>query len=184
MPSVESSPAGRAAAVPVLADRPKPQASSALICLMASAWQRIFELQCQTALGVISGRGHEPAGSAVADALPMFQYMTGVLDICRDSSECIFGLLRAQIQGEHAAVDALAEAALQDFAMTSADAAQAARATLLTGIETVSDLTASIAKDALDSGVGPAAQAESAQAYPFLGVFPPRFSTIFPATGR
>ena len=164
----------------LVAGRPTPQASSALICLMASAWQRIFELQCETALGVISGRGYEIAGDAATDALPAYRYATGVLDICRHSSESMFGLLRAQVRGEHDHVDALAEAALHDFALTSADAAQAARTTLLTGIETVSDLAAAMAAGRVNPDPVSVASSGDGLEYPFLGAVLPRFPTIFP----
>lgn len=180
MPSHGSQANGQPAANPLVTGRPTPQASSALICLMASAWQRIFELQCQTALGVIAGRGYEVAGDAATDVLPAYRYATGVLDICRHSSESMFGLLRAQMRGEHEHVEALAEAALHDFALTSADAAQVARTTLLTGIETVSDLTASIAAGRVNPDSASVASSVDGLEYPFLGAVLPRFPTIFP----
>ena len=180
MPSHGSQADGQPTAHPLVAGRPTPQASSALICLMASAWQRVFELQCQTALGVILGRGYEVADDAATDVLPAYRYATGVLDICRHSSESMFGLLRAQMRGEHEHVDALAEAAVHDFALTSADAAQAARTTLLSGIETVSDLTASIAAGRVNPGLTSDASSGDGLEYPFLGAVFPRFPTIFP----
>ncbi len=180
MPSHGSQAEGQPTADRLVAGRPTPQASSALICLMASAWQRIFELQCQTALSVISGRGYEVTGDAAMDALPAYRYATGVLDICRHSSESMFGLLRAQMRGEHDHVDALAEAAVHDFALTSADAAQAARTTLLTGIETVSDLTASIAAGPVNPDLASVPSSGDGLEYPFLGAVLPRFPTIFP----
>ena len=180
MPSHGSQANGQSTADRLVVGRPTPQASSALVCLMASAWQRIFELQCQTALGVILGREYEVEDDAATDVLPAYRYATGVLDICRHSSESMFGLLRAQMRGEHDHVDALAEAALHDFALTSADAAQAARTTLLTGIETVSDLAAAMAAGRVNPDPVSVASSEDGLEYPFLGAVLPRFPTIFP----
>ena len=127
MKGSQSSGAGQAAARGLLSEHPTPQASSALICLMASAWQRIFELQCQAAVGALASRHRQNGRPAPPDVQPGVRYAIGVLEICRHSSESMFGLLRAQMRGEHAELETLSEAALRDFAMTSSDAAQAAR---------------------------------------------------------
>jgi len=94
---------------------------------MASAWQRIFELQCQTTVVALAASHRQNGRPAPSDVQPGVRYAIGVLEICRHSSESMFGLLRAQMRGEHAELEALSEAALRDFAMTSSDAAQAAR---------------------------------------------------------
>jgi uncharacterized protein YjiS (DUF1127 family) len=94
---------------------------------MASAWQRIFELQCQTTVVALAASHRQNVRPAPSDVQPGVQYAIGVLEICRHSSESMFGLLRAQIRGERVELEALSEAALRDFAMTSSDAAQAAR---------------------------------------------------------
>ena len=127
MKGSQSSGADQSATRRVLSEHPTPQASSALICLMASAWQRIFELQCQTTVVALAASHRQNGRPAPADVQPGVRYAIGVLEICRHSSESMFGLLRAQMRGEHAELEALSEAALRDFAMTSSDAAQAAR---------------------------------------------------------
>ncbi len=127
MKGSQSSSADQPATRGLLSEHPTPQASSALICLMASAWQRIFELQCQTTVVALAASHRQNGRPAPSDVQPSVQYAIGVLEICRHSSESMFGLLRAQIRGEHAQLEALSEAALRDFAMTSSDAAQAAR---------------------------------------------------------
>jgi len=127
MKGSQSSGAGKAAARGPLTEHPTPRASSALICLMASAWQRIFELQCQTTVVALAASHRQNVRPAPSDVQPGVQYAIGVLEICRHSSESMFGLLRAQIRGERVELEALSEAALRDFAMTSSDAAQAAR---------------------------------------------------------
>ena len=141
MKGSQPSGAGHSANVAPLSEQTTPQASSALICLMASTWQRIFELQCQTALGALASSHRQGARTPMPDAQSGLRYAIGVLEICRHSNESMFGLLRAQVRGEHAELEALSEAALKEFAMTSSDAAQAARdarAALLSGIPTTS----------------------------------------------
>ena len=140
-PGSPGSPLSAVSAVSTLSGHPTPQASSALICLVASTWQRIFELQCQTAVGAVASRHRQSGRSGLPDVQPGLRYALGVLEICRHSSESMFGLLRAQVRGEHAELEALSEAALRDFAMTSSDAAQAARDArdaMMTGIQTTS----------------------------------------------
>jgi hypothetical protein len=135
-----SSGEGQAAKGAPLSDYPTPQTSSTLICLMASAWQRIFELQCQTAVGALASSQRLGGRPALPDGQISLRYALGVLEVCRHSSESMFGLLRAQVLGEHAELEALNEAALRDFAMTSSDAAQAARdarAALLSGMQSL-----------------------------------------------
>jgi len=138
MKGSQSGDAGHSATGSIVSDHSTPQASSALICLMASAWQRIFELQCQTAVGALASSHRQTGRPALPDVQPGLRYAIGVLEICRHSNESMFGLLRAQMRGEHAELEALSEAALRDFAMTSSDAAQAARearAAMMIGIQ-------------------------------------------------
>ena len=138
MKGSQPSGSGHSATGAIVPEHPTPQASSALICLMASAWQRIFELQCQTAVGALASSHRQTGRPALPDVQPGLRYAIGVLEICRHSNESMFGLLRAQMRGEHAELEALSEAALRDFAMTSSDAAQAARearAAMMIGIQ-------------------------------------------------
>ena len=138
MKGSQSGDAGHSATGSIVSERATPQASSALICLMASAWQRIFELQCQTAVGALASSHRQSGPPALPDVQPGLRYAIGVLEICRHTNESIFGLLRTQLRGEHAELEALSEAALRDFAMTSSDAAQAARearAAMMIGIQ-------------------------------------------------
>jgi len=138
MKGSQSGDAGHSATGSIVSERQTPQASSALICLMASAWQRIFELQCQTAVGALASSHRQSGPPALPDVQPGLRYAIGVLEVCRHTNESIFGLLRTQMRGEHAELEALTEAALRDFAMTSSDAAQAARearAAMMIGIQ-------------------------------------------------
>ena len=138
MKGSQSGDAGHSATGSIVSERQTPQASSALICLMASAWQRIFELQCQTAVGALASSHRQSGPPALPDVQPGLRYAIGVLEVCRHTNESIFGLLRTQMRGEHAELEALSEAALRDFAMTSSDAAQAARearAAMMIGIQ-------------------------------------------------
>lgn len=125
-----------------LVDQAMPHASSALICVAASAWQRIFQLQCMTLRSAMAGRVSTDELSAVPDFQPTLRYVNGVLDIYRRSSDSAMCLMRAQLKGERETVQSLVDAALREFTASSTDAAQAARDTLSVGLESVSGLGA------------------------------------------
>jgi hypothetical protein len=125
-----------------------PHASSALACMVASAWQRVFQLQCRTVLSTLAAPPRPGELPKADDLQPAVRYLGGVLDICGQSSESMFGLLRAQIRGEHAMVAALAEEALRDFALASSDAAQIARATVTTSLDLANELAKAAASAA------------------------------------